>query len=61
MQVAEIISSVVGADVPVRVIGYDGSKAGPDSSELALRINSPTGARPPRHARRARSGWPART
>ena len=41
MQVAEIISSVVGADVPVRVIGYDGSKAGPDSSELALRINSP--------------------
>src|SRR4029078_9531017 len=41
MQVAEIIPSVVGADVPVRVIGYDGSKAGPDSSELALRINSP--------------------
>jgi cyclopropane-fatty-acyl-phospholipid synthase len=41
MQVAEIISSVVGTDVPVRVIGYDGSKAGPDSSELALRINSP--------------------
>jgi cyclopropane-fatty-acyl-phospholipid synthase len=41
MQVAEIISSVVGADVPIRVIGYDGSKAGPDSSELALRINSP--------------------
>ena len=41
MQVAEIISSVVGADVSVRVIGYDGSKAGPDSSELALRINSP--------------------
>jgi cyclopropane-fatty-acyl-phospholipid synthase len=41
MQVAEIISGVVGADVPIRVIGYDGSKAGPDSSELALRINSP--------------------
>ena len=41
MQVAEIISSVVGADVPVRVIGYDGSKAGPDSSEMALRIISP--------------------
>jgi cyclopropane-fatty-acyl-phospholipid synthase len=41
MQVAEIISSVVGTDVPVRVMGYDGSKAGPDSSELALRINSP--------------------
>lgn len=41
MQVAEIISSVVGTEVPIRVIGYDGSKAGPDSSELALRINSP--------------------
>lgn len=41
MQVAEIISSVVGSDAPVRVIGYDGSKAGPDSSELALRIDSP--------------------
>ncbi|MEJ3654139.1 cyclopropane-fatty-acyl-phospholipid synthase family protein [Actinomycetes bacterium KLBMP 9759] len=41
MQVAEIISSVVGADVPIRVIAYDGSKAGPDSSEVALRITSP--------------------
>jgi cyclopropane-fatty-acyl-phospholipid synthase len=41
MQVAEIIGSVVGRDVPVRVIAYDGSKAGPDSSELAMRINSP--------------------
>jgi cyclopropane-fatty-acyl-phospholipid synthase len=41
MQVADIISEVVGPDVPVRVIGYDGSKAGPDSSEMALRITSP--------------------
>jgi cyclopropane-fatty-acyl-phospholipid synthase len=41
MQVADIISRVVGPDVPVRVIGYDGSKAGPDSSEVALRIISP--------------------
>ncbi len=41
MQVAEIIANVIGTDVPIRVIGYDGSKAGPDSSELALRINSP--------------------
>lgn len=41
MQVAEIISQVLGEDVPVRVLGYDGSKAGPDSSELAVRINSP--------------------
>ncbi|MBW0116350.1 SAM-dependent methyltransferase [Pseudonocardia abyssalis] len=41
MQVAEIISSVLGADVPVRIIGYDGSKAGPDSAEAAIRITSP--------------------
>ena len=41
MQVAEIIASMLGTDVPVRVLGYDGSKAGPDSSELALRIISP--------------------
>ena len=41
MQVAAIISRVVGPDVPVRVIGYDGSKAGPDSSDVALRITSP--------------------
>jgi Cyclopropane fatty acid synthase and related methyltransferases len=41
MQVAEIISGVVGPDVRVRVIGYDGSKAGPDSSEVTLRIASP--------------------
>jgi cyclopropane-fatty-acyl-phospholipid synthase len=41
MQVAELISTVLGSDIPIRVIGYDGSKAGPDSSELALRITSP--------------------
>ncbi|WP_300008090.1 cyclopropane-fatty-acyl-phospholipid synthase family protein [Pseudonocardia sp.] len=41
MQVAEIIAGVVGPDVPVRIIGYDGSKAGPDSAEAALRITSP--------------------
>jgi cyclopropane-fatty-acyl-phospholipid synthase len=41
MQVADLISTMVGPDIPVRVIGYDGSKAGPDSSEVALRISSP--------------------
>ena len=40
MQVADIIGSVVGRDVPVRIIGYDGSKLGPDTAEVALRINS---------------------
>ncbi|WP_214367875.1 SAM-dependent methyltransferase [Pseudonocardia sp. H11422] len=39
--VADIISGVLGADAPVRLIGYDGSKAGPDGAEVALRISSP--------------------
>ncbi|MGH3430927.1 MAG: class I SAM-dependent methyltransferase [Mycobacteriales bacterium] len=41
MQVADILSDVIGPDVPVRVIGYDDSKVGPDSSEVTLRIVSP--------------------
>ncbi|MGH3588248.1 MAG: class I SAM-dependent methyltransferase, partial [Pseudonocardia sp.] len=41
MQVAEIISEVLGQDVPIRVEAYDGSKAGPDRSEVALRILTP--------------------
>jgi cyclopropane-fatty-acyl-phospholipid synthase len=41
MQVAELISDVLGQDVPIRVIAYDGSKAGPDSSEVALRVLTP--------------------
>jgi cyclopropane-fatty-acyl-phospholipid synthase len=41
MQVAEIINSVLGADVPVRVIGYDGSKVGPDTAETVVRVISP--------------------
>ena len=44
-----------GRTCPVRVIGYDGSKAGPDSSEIALRITSPRAlarlATAPGHAR----------
>ena len=41
MRVAEIIWSIVGPDAPVRVLGYDGSKAGPDTAAVALRIASP--------------------
>ena len=41
MGVAEIISGVIGPDVDVRIIGYDGSKAGPDSSDGVLRVVSP--------------------
>ena len=41
MQVAQIIGSVVGPDAPVRLICYDGSKAGPDTAEAVLRISSP--------------------
>ncbi|GAA1276554.1 class I SAM-dependent methyltransferase [Pseudonocardia aurantiaca] len=41
MHVAQLISDVLGRDVPVRVVAYDGSKAGPDSSEVALRVLTP--------------------
>jgi cyclopropane-fatty-acyl-phospholipid synthase len=41
MQVAEVISDVLGEDVPVRVVAYDGSKAGPDRSDVALRVLTP--------------------
>src|ERR1051325_6572301 len=41
MHVAEIIGSVLGKGVPVRVIGYDGSKVGPDTAETAVRVTSP--------------------
>jgi cyclopropane-fatty-acyl-phospholipid synthase len=41
MQVADVIGSMLGSDLPVRVLGYDGSKAGPDTAETALRITSP--------------------
>ena len=41
MGVAEILSDVVGPDIGVRIIGYDGSKAGPDSAAAALRVVSP--------------------
>jgi cyclopropane-fatty-acyl-phospholipid synthase len=41
MQVAEIISDVLGQDVPIRIVAYDGSKAGPDRSDVALKILTP--------------------
>ncbi|HLU59975.1 MAG TPA: cyclopropane-fatty-acyl-phospholipid synthase family protein [Pseudonocardia sp.] len=41
MQVAQLISDVLGQDVPVRVVAYDGSKAGPDGSDVALKIVTP--------------------
>ena len=41
MQVAEVIGSMLGTDLPIRVLGYDGSKAGPDTAETAMRIVSP--------------------
>ena len=59
MQVAVFISDVLGQDVPIRVIGYDGSKAGPDRSDVALRILSPRALCPARHGAghaRARQG-----
>jgi cyclopropane-fatty-acyl-phospholipid synthase len=41
MQVAELISDVIGQDVPIRVVAYDGSKAGPDRADVALKVLTP--------------------
>ena len=41
MQVADVIGSMLGSDLPIRVLGYDGSKAGPDTAETAVRVVSP--------------------
>jgi cyclopropane-fatty-acyl-phospholipid synthase len=41
MQVAELISDVLGQDVPIRIVAYDGSKEGPDGSDVALKILTP--------------------
>ncbi|GAA0895398.1 class I SAM-dependent methyltransferase [Pseudonocardia zijingensis] len=38
---AELISDVLGQDVPIRVVAYDGSKAGPDHSDVALKVVTP--------------------
>ena len=41
MHVADVIGSMLGPDLPIRVLGYDGSKAGPDTAETTLGIVSP--------------------
>jgi cyclopropane-fatty-acyl-phospholipid synthase len=41
MRVADVFGTVIGQDAPIRVVAYDGSKAGPDDAEVALRIESP--------------------
>lgn len=41
MRVAEVFGRIIGADAPIRVVAYDGSKVGPDGAEVALRIDSP--------------------
>jgi cyclopropane-fatty-acyl-phospholipid synthase len=41
MRVADLLGSVLGPDAPVRVIGYDGSKSGPDTAGATIRIVSP--------------------
>ena len=41
MRVADILGRIIGEDAPIRIVAYDGSKAGPDRSDVALRIESP--------------------
>lgn len=41
MNIAELLTVILGDDSPVRVVGYDGSSIGPPESETTVRIVSP--------------------
>lgn len=41
MRIAEMVAQVVGTELPIRVVGYDGSKIGPDAAEATIRVVSP--------------------
>jgi cyclopropane-fatty-acyl-phospholipid synthase len=41
MRVADILGRIIGRDARIRIVAYDGSKTGPDDSDVALRVESP--------------------
>ena len=41
MRVADVLGRIIGRDAPIRIVAYDGSKSGPDDSDVALRVESP--------------------
>ncbi|GIH90431.1 class I SAM-dependent methyltransferase [Planobispora siamensis] len=41
MKLAEIFEKVVGSGTGIRLIAYDGSKAGPDGADITLEVKSP--------------------
>jgi cyclopropane-fatty-acyl-phospholipid synthase len=45
MTVADLVSSVLGPDIPVAVKAYDGSRLGPDDASATLVLRSPDALR----------------
>jgi len=45
MALATVVEELVGGDLPVRVVGYDGSAAGPEDAPATVRIKSPDALR----------------
>ena len=41
MPVAEVIANILGPEVPIRVVAYDGSAAGPTEPVATLVVRSP--------------------
>ncbi|MEP6697471.1 MAG: class I SAM-dependent methyltransferase [Pseudonocardiales bacterium] len=39
--IADLLSTVLGADLPLRITAYDGSAAGPADAEISMEIHSP--------------------
>ena len=52
MTVADLVSSVLGPDLPVAVRAYDGSRLGPDDAPATLVLRSPDALAPHRHRAR---------
>ncbi|MGH3623265.1 MAG: class I SAM-dependent methyltransferase, partial [Sciscionella sp.] len=41
MQLAEMFTQVIGNDVPVEIVAYDGSKSGPRDASVRVEVRSP--------------------
>ena len=43
LTLAEILETMMGGDLSVRITAYDGSSTGPDDAELGLDLRTPRG------------------
>ena len=56
-----MLHDILGDDVPIRVVAYDGSATGPATADLTLRIRSPKALSYLLYARPAHWAWPGPT